>query len=228
MSQNNGHKKLRIDQMEAIWGGSFKRARAALDVSAFGMSVMDLPPGIDQIPPHSHRFDGQEEVYIPLAGSGWIEIDGERVPIDTGTAVRVGPGARRKPISGPEGLSLLTIGGTPGRPYEPFPVSEAGAPEPQVTELPGVREAATTAQPDAAVDDADATFTAKRFDDMEAMSGYFKGVSMTPLRSELGVTSFGIGMITIDPIDDAEYPPDGDRAGRHPRQGLRAAAALSQ
>lgn len=206
MSENNGHKQMRIDEMEAIWGGSFKRARAALDVSAFGMSVMDLPPDIDAIPPHSHKFDGQEEVYIPLAGGGWLEIDGERVAIDTQTAVRVGPGAARKPISGPEGLSLLTVGCAPGQPYEPFGPSEAGAPEPMVTDLPGVQEAAAAEQAAEVADDVDSSFTAKRFDEMQAYTGYLKGVSMTPLRKELGVTAFGIGMITIDPIDDAEYP----------------------
>lgn len=233
----NGHKHMRIGEMEAIWGGSFKRARAELDVSAFGLSVIDLPPDIHQIPAHSHRFDGQEEVYVPLAGSGWLEIEGERVPIDTGTAVRVGPGARRKPDSGPEGLRLLSIGATPGEAYAPFEPSMAGAPEPNPADLPGVREAAgeaatadaTEATTEATADateattdatdsteatteatetptGADASFTAKRFDEMEAMGGYFKGVSMTPLRRELGVTSFGMGLITIEGIDDAEYP----------------------
>lgn len=206
----NGHKHMRIGEMEAIWGGSFKRARAELDVSAFGIAVMDLPPDIDQIPAHSHRFDGQEEVYIPLVGGGWLEIEGERVPIDTGTAVRVGPGARRKPISGPDGLRMLMIGGAPGRPYEPFETSMTGAPEPNPADLPGVQEAAAPA-PGATSDtdtgaDTDTSFTAKRFNDMQAFSGHFKGVSLTPLRKELDVTAFGIGLIAIDPIDDAEYP----------------------
>lgn len=203
MSGTNGHKQMRIGEMEAIWGGSFKRARAALDITAFGMSVVDLPPDIDQIPPHSHRFDGQEEVYIPLAGGGWLEIDGECVTIDTETAVRVGPGAARKPISGPEGLSVLVVGNSPGEVYDPFPNSESGAPEPAVTDLPGIREAASD---EPVPDDVDRSYTAKRFDEMQAMGGYFKGVSLTPLRRELGVSAFGIGMITIDPIDDAEYP----------------------
>ncbi|MBK5230091.1 MAG: hypothetical protein JJE27_02855 [Thermoleophilia bacterium] len=151
------------------------------------------------MPPHVHTFDNQEEVYVPLAGGGWLEIDGDRVAIDTGSAVRVGATAVRRPITGPEGMRLLAIGCAPGAAYRPFDSSVAGAPEPAVEDLPGVKAAATAA----AAPSHD--FTAMRFSEMQTMSG-FKGVSMTPLRRELGITAFGIGLITIDPIEDAEYP----------------------
>lgn len=199
-SAEQQHKHMSINEMEAVWGGAFKRAQAALGVSAFGMSVSDLPPNFDLVPPHVHTFDRQEEVYVPLSGSGLLEIDGERVLIDTGTAVRVGPAASRRPISGPEGLRLLSVGAAAGEPYEPFEHSQAGAPEPNIPELPGVI-AAAAGEGDQAHD-----YTAMRFDDMIKYSGHFKGVSLTPVRSELGVTAFGIGLITLDPIDDAEYP----------------------
>ncbi len=194
------HKHMPIDEMEAIWGGGFKRARAALGVTAFGMSVSDLPPNFEMVPAHVHTFDRQEEIYIPLLGGGWLEIDGERVTIDTGTAVRVGPGSARRPISGPEGLRLLSIGAAAGEPYEPFENSEAGAPEPSVSDLPGV-SAAAAGEGGRAHD-----FTAKRFEDMSKYSGHFKGVSLTPVRSELGVTAFGVGLIEIEGTSDAEYP----------------------
>jgi hypothetical protein len=32
-----------IDEVEAIYRGAFKRARAALGVTAFGMQVIDIP-----------------------------------------------------------------------------------------------------------------------------------------------------------------------------------------
>jgi mannose-6-phosphate isomerase-like protein (cupin superfamily) len=169
------------------------------------MSVSDLPPNYDGVPSHVHTFDDQEEVYTPLAGGGWLEIDGERVAIDTGNAVRVGATAARRPISGPDGMRLLAVGCAPGAPYEPFDYSETGAVEPAVAELPGVKAAAVGAG------EPSHDFTAKRFDEMQTMSG-FKGVSMTPLRRELGVSAFGINLITIDAVDDAEYPRH-DHAG---------------
>ena len=42
--------KMKIDDMEAIYYGGFKRARAALGVESFGMQVIDMPPNADAHP----------------------------------------------------------------------------------------------------------------------------------------------------------------------------------
>ena len=97
---------VRIDDMEAIAFGTFKRARAELDVSAFGLQVLDLPPNLDAYPEHDHAEDGQEEVYFVLRGGGEIEIDGERIPLDPETAVSIKSGTRRKLWPGPDGRSV--------------------------------------------------------------------------------------------------------------------------
>ncbi|MEA2199673.1 MAG: hypothetical protein QOI89_269 [Solirubrobacteraceae bacterium] len=115
-----------IGEMEASYGGGFVKARAELGVSAFGMQVIQLPPDFGDYPEHDHAESGQEEVYLPIGGSGWIEIDGERVDLDTDTFVRVGPAARRKVYSGPEGLRVLAIGGAPGHAYQIEPSTELG------------------------------------------------------------------------------------------------------
>jgi mannose-6-phosphate isomerase-like protein (cupin superfamily) len=120
----------RIDEMEAIYFGAYKRVRAELGVSAFGIQVIDMPPNADQYPEHDHADDGQEEVYVALRGSGEIEIDGERHPIDPETMVRVGPGVTRKVWPGEEGLRLLIVGGVPGAIYEAPEISKLGAPDP--------------------------------------------------------------------------------------------------
>jgi mannose-6-phosphate isomerase-like protein (cupin superfamily) len=41
-------------------------------------------------------------VYFVLCGDAEIEIDGQRIALDTDTIVRVGPGARRRVIPGPK------------------------------------------------------------------------------------------------------------------------------
>jgi mannose-6-phosphate isomerase-like protein (cupin superfamily) len=119
----------RIDEMDAAYRGAMKRARAELGVTAFGLQVIDLPPGLSGFE-HDHAKDGQEEVYVALRGSGEIEVEGKRVPLDSETMVRVGPEAKRTVIAGAEGLRVLAIGGTPGRPYEWPAVTELGAPDP--------------------------------------------------------------------------------------------------
>jgi mannose-6-phosphate isomerase-like protein (cupin superfamily) len=123
----------KIGDMEAIYGGGFKRARAELGVEAFGMQVIDMPPNFDGYPEHDHAESGQEEVFIALRGSADVEVDGERVSIDTETVVRVGPTAKRKIYPGPQGVRLLALGGTPGQAYERVPLTELGAPDPSLS-----------------------------------------------------------------------------------------------
>src|SRR3954451_11197525 len=120
----------RIEEMEAVFLGSFKRARAELGVEAFGMQVIDMPPNLDAYPEHDHAESGQEEVFVVLRGGGEIEVDGERVAIDPETLIRIGPNARRKLLPGDQGMRVLALGGVPGQPYEAPDVSKLGEPDP--------------------------------------------------------------------------------------------------
>jgi mannose-6-phosphate isomerase-like protein (cupin superfamily) len=122
----------RIDDMEAIAGGSFKRARAELGVEAWGMQVMDIPPNIDLYPEHDHAESGQEEVYVTLRGSAEIDIDGESVTLEPDVMVRVGPEARRKVVTHDDPIRMLIIGGTPGKAYEFSEAGKLGGPDPGV------------------------------------------------------------------------------------------------
>jgi quercetin dioxygenase-like cupin family protein len=109
----------RLDDMEASHGGGFVKARAELGVSSFGVQVIRLPPDADGYPEHDHTHDGQEEVYIALQGGGRLEIEGESVELDgPNVFVRVGAGTKRKVYAGPDGLSVLVLGGAPGEAYK--------------------------------------------------------------------------------------------------------------
>ena len=125
-----------IGKIEAISGVlegiTFHKAAAALGVSSFGVSVIDLETGAGTYPEHDHSEAGiggrmfanrpqqlgQEEVYFALRGSGTVEAAGSSYPLDVDHAVRVGQDVVRKVLPGPEGLRLLAIGGTPGQAYE--------------------------------------------------------------------------------------------------------------
>lgn len=109
----------RIEEMDAGFGGAFKRARAELGVESFGMQVLDLPPNLDQYPEHDHARSGQEEVFVVMRGAAEIEVEGERVALDPDTIVRVGPTATRKIYTGEQGARILALGGVPGAAYEP-------------------------------------------------------------------------------------------------------------
>jgi len=116
-----------IKDMEAAFGGGFVRARAELGVTSFGMQVIRMPADYADYPEHDHAGDGQEEVYLPLQGSGWMDIEGERVELDKGVFVRVATGTKRKVQAGPAGLQMLVLGGRPGQAYEIASFSELGA-----------------------------------------------------------------------------------------------------
>ncbi len=120
----------RIDEMETTFGGSVSKARAELGVTSVGMSVEQLPADYDGYPAHDHTHDGQEEIFIVLAGSGVISLDDEEVAIDPETMVRVGPGTKRKVAAGPDGVRLLVLGAVPGKAYEPPEWGELGAADP--------------------------------------------------------------------------------------------------
>jgi mannose-6-phosphate isomerase-like protein (cupin superfamily) len=114
----------RIDEMEASYGGGFVKARAELGVTSFGMQVIQMPPNYSDYPLHDHAESGQEEVFLALKGSGWIEIEDERVDLEPGLFVRVGPVPKRKVFAGPEGIQMLALGAAPGSVYEINPITE--------------------------------------------------------------------------------------------------------
>ena len=120
----------RIDQMEAVFGGGFVRARSELGVNSFGMQVLRFPPNADQHPEHDHAETGQEEVYVVMRGRGELVVDGEKVELEPDLMVRVGPSARRKITTGDDTMVLLALGGVPGKAYEGPTVTEVGAPDP--------------------------------------------------------------------------------------------------
>jgi len=123
----------KVDEMEAVFSGAFKRARAELGVESFGMQIIDMPPNYENYPEHDHAEDGQEEVFLALRGGGEIEIDGERFPLDPDHVARVAAGTKRKVWPGEEGIRILVLGGNPGGDYEPPEISKLGAPDPMAS-----------------------------------------------------------------------------------------------
>jgi hypothetical protein len=123
-----------FDEMEPIYEGLARRARASLGVTAWGMQLFTLPPEWEGYPNHRHDAGvedaNQEEVYIPLAGSATLEADDERFDLRPGLMVRVGPEQRRRILPGPDGIRFLALGGVPGT-FRHSPWTEIGGPWPQ-------------------------------------------------------------------------------------------------
>ena len=122
-----------IDEMDPIFDGVARRARASLGVTAWGMQVMNLPPDWDGYPNHAHGVGvedaNQEEVYIPLAGSATLVTGDQRHDLRPGVMARVGPTQMRRILPGPEGIRFVALGGVPGT-FRPSAWTEIGGPWP--------------------------------------------------------------------------------------------------
>ncbi len=96
----------RLEEFEAVFGGGFRRVRAGLGVTSFGLAVMDFPPNFEHYPVHTQQHDSQEEVYTVLSGRATLEIGDESIELEPGVWVRVGPSETRRLSTGAESASV--------------------------------------------------------------------------------------------------------------------------
>jgi mannose-6-phosphate isomerase-like protein (cupin superfamily) len=73
-----------------------------------GFTLQRIKPAMR--PPFAHRHEAAEEVYVVIAGSGRVKLDGDVVAIERLDAVRVAPSVTRAFEAGPDGLELLAFG----------------------------------------------------------------------------------------------------------------------
>lgn len=98
MSPKFGHAK----DMEARF------ATKPLGLTTSGLGLQKVLPG--RTVPFTHRHKVQEEVFIVVAGSGIIHLDGNEVQLTQWDAVRVAPSVVRTLEGGPDGLEVIITG----------------------------------------------------------------------------------------------------------------------
>jgi len=104
--------------------------RRTLDITGFGVQGFSAPSGIDVVRAHDEMLlgeAGQQELYIVLTGEATFEIDGETIEAPAGSLVHVQPSATRKATAKDDETTILVVGGTPGKAYEPYPEEAAEA-----------------------------------------------------------------------------------------------------
>lgn len=100
--------------------GDWQLVRRTLELRAFGINVVEIPPG-GQIPEHDEIERDQEEVFYILTGNPTLVIDGENHPTRAGTFARLDPvHSRTVRNGGDEPASVLIISAPRSSGYEPM------------------------------------------------------------------------------------------------------------
>jgi quercetin dioxygenase-like cupin family protein len=111
ITKGDGYAIGHIDDMGDRYG--FRKVRRALDVTAFGVNALVLPPNYDA---GRHFHDEQQELYF--VHSGTVEMrfeDGSTHRMEPGTAARVDPATVRGVANvGDDDAVILVAGGKDG------------------------------------------------------------------------------------------------------------------
>jgi mannose-6-phosphate isomerase-like protein (cupin superfamily) len=93
-------------------GAGFRKVRAALGVTAFGVNAVVYPPGFDGF---EHYHDTQDELYFVHRGRVRVEVGGETRDLDAGGLFHAESTTPRK-VSNPfdEDAVLFIVGGCGG------------------------------------------------------------------------------------------------------------------
>jgi mannose-6-phosphate isomerase-like protein (cupin superfamily) len=82
--------------------------RKPLEVEGGGFSYQRMAP--NYVLPFGHRHTIHEEVYVVLAGSGRVKLDGEEQELKQWDALRIAPTVTRGFAAGPDGMELFVVG----------------------------------------------------------------------------------------------------------------------
>ncbi len=99
----------------------YRAIRHHFGITSFGINAfVGHEPGERIINEHDEdEPDAQEELYLVLTGHAEFELDGERVDAPTHTFVHAPAGVKRTAFARDADTTILVLGGTPGRVYEP-------------------------------------------------------------------------------------------------------------
>jgi tetratricopeptide (TPR) repeat protein len=100
----------------------YRPVRHHFGIMAFGANAWTAPAAGDRIINEHDEADPDphEELYLVLQGHATFELDGERVDAPAGTLVFVRPGVKRTAFAEEAATTIIVLGGTPGRAFEPF------------------------------------------------------------------------------------------------------------
>jgi uncharacterized cupin superfamily protein len=118
MERGEGYAIAHRDELERT--GSWRLVRRSMDCQAFGVNLVDIPPG-ESIPEHRETERDQEELFYVISGSPALVIDGQEHPAPEGTFARLDPAHLRTVRNdGAEPCSVLIVSAPTTSGYKPM------------------------------------------------------------------------------------------------------------
>jgi hypothetical protein len=113
-----------LDEIDEISDGRepWRPVRHHFGITSFGVNAWTGRSAGDRILNEHDEADDddqQEELYLVQRGRARFELDGNQVEAPAGTFVFVPPGVRRTAFAEEPGTTIVALGGTPGKAYEP-------------------------------------------------------------------------------------------------------------
>ena len=121
----NRYEVAHLEEIEELTDGRepYRPVRHHLGISTFGVTAWTGPAEGDRILNEHDELDGDdegdEELYLVLAGRARFELDGESVDARAGTFVFVPPGTKRTAFAEEPETTIVVVGAPSGKkPYE--------------------------------------------------------------------------------------------------------------
>ena len=113
----------RLEEIEELTDGRepFRPVRHHFGITSFGVNAWTAPRVGDRIINEHDESepDSHEELYLVVRGRAMFELDGDRVAAPTGTFIFAPPGVKRTAFAEEPETTVIALGGTPGKAYEP-------------------------------------------------------------------------------------------------------------
>jgi hypothetical protein len=113
----------RLDEIEEVSDGRcpFRPVRHHFGITSFGVNAWTARDAGDRIINEHDESepDSGEELYLVVRGRAVFELDGDRVAAPAGTFVFASPGVKRTAFAEEAETTVIALGGTPGKAYEP-------------------------------------------------------------------------------------------------------------
>ena len=119
----SGYAVAHLDEIDEQDDGRcpYRPVRHHLGITAFGVNAWTAREAGDRIINEHDESepDANEELYLVMHGRAVFELDGDRVDAPAGTFVFARPGVKRTAFAEEPGTTIVALGGTPGKAYEP-------------------------------------------------------------------------------------------------------------